>query len=53
MIKSFLDGTGEALHFRWRQGLKLNRSTCLFTQVEGIRDWVEKTLGSFLVSLKL
>ena len=53
MIKSSLDGTGEASHFKWRQGLKLKRSTCLLGEIEGIREWVEKTLGSFLISLKL
>ena len=53
MIKSSLDGTGEASHFKWRQGLKLKRSICLFGEIEGIREWVEKTLGSFLMSLKL
>ena len=53
MIKSSLDGTGEASHFKWRQGLKLKRSTCLLGEIEGIREWVQKTLGSFLMSLKL
>ena len=53
MIKSSLDGTGEASHFKWRQGLKLKRSICLLGEIEGIREWVEKTLGSFLMSLKL
>ena len=53
MIKSSLDGTGEASHFKWRQGLKLKRSTCLLGEIEGTREWVEKTLGSFLMSLKL
>lgn len=53
MIKSSLDGTGAASHFKWRQGLKLKRSICLLGEIEGIREWVEKTLGSFLMSLKL